>query len=484
MRELKLHAETKGVLPPAKDRRKRNSWITAILDKCTPLPGDDARTETIKEAVRKASQQVSTLARVSRERAAMTVKITKTKCMLVGAEDTGCVREEDCEEIMEARNAKGDFKCKHECPDCGERFTTHAGLTAHGQHCADPTVEGRFVVKRVVDSTTTSRGEHYRVQWEGRNSLTGEPWMDTWQGEVKMRTDAERTAISRYHGQIAAGTLTPPPKGWVINAGEGESWREARGNVQCLHCCTWWASDRGRKIHASSKNCAGRARMRGTQSLKAGKVERERRGEKVRSYGAVECEGEGLEWVNAFVYLGNRVDGGGDNSVPVAYRVALASQAFRKALTIWKSALLSDTCKIRLYKCSVCSVLRYGADSYTFTTKEQKRVKTFNSRCMATITGREIEEEARAPTFDLIATILQARATWLGHILRMPPDKYVHRTMREIYENENGKEGSLMELLPEHTDFEDLVKEARDRSAWNKFVREMTDSSTPLRSNE
>jgi hypothetical protein len=106
----------------------------------------------------------------------------------------------------------------------------------------------------------------------------------------------------------------------------------------------------------------------------------------VRGYGAVKCEGEDLEWVNSFVYLGNRVDGGGDNSVPVAYRVALAGQAFRKALTVWKSSLLSNTCKIRLYKCSVCSVLRYGSDCYTFGAQEQGKVKAFNSRCMATMT--------------------------------------------------------------------------------------------------
>ena len=39
---------------------------------------------------------------------AMTVKITKTKCMLVGVEDTGCVREEDCEviSIMEERTRR------------------------------------------------------------------------------------------------------------------------------------------------------------------------------------------------------------------------------------------------------------------------------------------------------------------------------------------------------------------------------------------
>ena len=342
-------------------------------------------------------------------------------------------------------------------------------------------LRGAFVVKGVVDSTSTTRGVQYRVQWKGKNSLTGEPWMDTWQGEVKMRTDADRAAIERYQQLASTGNYTPPPKGWVVDAGEGETWRTARGTVQCLHCCTWWVSEVGRKIHASSKNCTGRERLRGTQSLKANKVQRVRRGEQVRGYGAVKCEGEDLEWVNSFVYLGNRVDGGGDNSVPVAYRVALAGQAFRKALTVWKSSLLSNTCKIRLYKCSVCSVLRYGSDCYTFGAQEQGKVKAFNSRCLATMTGREIEEEARAPSYDLIAAIRQARATWLGHILRTHPSRYVHRTIREIYENDNNKEGSLLELLPEHTDFEDLVEKASDRSAWNNFVRKLIDISAPLR---
>ena len=41
--------------------------------------------------------------------------------------------------------------------------------------------------------------------------------------------------------------------------------------------------------------------------------------------------------------------------------------------------------------------------------------------------------------------------------------------------------GTLLELLPEYKDFEDLVEKASDRPAWNNFVRKLTDISAPLR---
>ena len=46
--------------------------------------------------MQEATAKVTTLAQVSLERAGMIIKIPKTKAMLVGSMDTGCVREEEC----------------------------------------------------------------------------------------------------------------------------------------------------------------------------------------------------------------------------------------------------------------------------------------------------------------------------------------------------------------------------------------------------
>ena len=52
--------------------------------------------DAVRDAVQRASFKVSLLAMLSRVRAAMEINISKTKAMLIGGMQTGCVRETDC----------------------------------------------------------------------------------------------------------------------------------------------------------------------------------------------------------------------------------------------------------------------------------------------------------------------------------------------------------------------------------------------------
>ena len=91
--------------------------------------GDSARhsvveVDAVRSAVRLASYKVSMLAKVSRERVAIEIKILKTKAMLLGAMQTGCVREEDC--------VQKQADCTtHVSPDCQEGLPRHSPLVHH-----------------------------------------------------------------------------------------------------------------------------------------------------------------------------------------------------------------------------------------------------------------------------------------------------------------------------------------------------------------
>ena len=165
----------------------------------------------------------------------------------------------------------------------------------------------------------------------------------------------------------------------------------------------------------------------------------------------------------------------------------MASSAYRRGYIVFKDENLPRKLKTRLYVGGVCSVVRYGAETYTLGKKEKARLNSFNSRCLANITGRSQHDEARSPTYDLVGAVVTTRARWLGHILRMDENSYLHKVVREIYHN--NYEGSIIcaMSLPDHDDFEDLLSIAKDRRGWNKFtktLRTSQDSSASHGGNE
>ena len=112
-------------------------------------------------------------------------------------------------------------------------------------------------------------------------------------------------------------------------------------------------------------------------------------------------------------------------------------------------------------------------------------INGWNSRKLAVITGRDIGDEARTPTYNLVNDIIRQRATWTGHILRMDKDSTIKKVITEIYEKGEQYDGAMLhrDTLPTHKSIEDLIAKAEDRAGWNKFVKTLVtrDSPTPKR---
>ena len=112
-----------------------------------------------------------------------------------------------------------------------------------------------------------------------------------------------------------------------------------------------------------------------------------------------------------------------------------------------------------------------------FGEKERRRVNAFNSS--AWLGSREESSQRRRRTPRRPGPSHHAGESNVAgtHPERRATQIHMHRTIREIHENDNNCDGSLLEHLPEHTDFDNLVKKASDRRSWNKFVRQLDDSS-------
>ena len=81
----------------------------------------------------------------------------------------------------------------------------------------------------------------------------------------------------------------------------------------------------------------------------------------------------------------------------------------------------------------------------------------------------------RAPLLDVLRCIRARRLKWVGHILRMCPDRMVYKALQHIHLHR--KPGDLMMDVPAKYSWRELVLFAADRDAWRARVRKLRNGS-------
>lgn len=109
----------------------------------------------------------------------------------------------------------------------------------------------------------------------------------------------------------------------------------------------------------------------------------------------------------------------------------------------------------------------------------QAKLNGWNSRCVATITGRSIAKEAgRRQTFDLVSHLRVERLRWVGHVLRMDDSRYVKQALAVVFGSGDSeqlhKSGSVLMDIPKCSSFSELECEVGahgDHDEWDSRVR-------------
>ena len=166
-------------------------------------------------------------------------------------------------------------------------------------------------------------------------------------------------------------------------------------------------------------------------------------------------------------YLGFVFQANGDLSHAMQVRMAQARGTFNKLHEIWRSEWLTVDTKLQIYESGVWSVLVYGSEVWRLTEGAMRTLRGWNARCLIRITGREVRDETRDPTRDLVDFIRAERLRWLGKILRMEEGRLIRRLVAQV--QAPYPEGSIFMDAPTHG-FDELVKYANDKERWNICV--------------
>jgi hypothetical protein len=168
-------------------------------------------------------------------------------------------------------------------------------------------------------------------------------------------------------------------------------------------------------------------------------------------------QGEALEVVERFTYLGSCISSDGSVTDEVEARVSKARIAFANLRHLWRQKGLSLGLKGRVYNATVRAVLLYGSETWPIRKDDLRRLQVFDNRCLRTIAGvgwrqRIRNEVVRKRVFGNTAgnsieeCIQKNRLRWLGHVLRMPNNRLPRKVLFSLPASEwrKPKGGQMM----------------------------------------
>jgi hypothetical protein len=144
-----------------------------------------------------------------------------------------------------------------------------------------------------------------------------------------------------------------------------------------------------------------------------------------------------LENVDSFTYLGSTIAANGDGTCEVQNRIAKAQAAMSMLKSLWNNRRVSNSLKKRVYLASVRPVLLYGCDTWPLRSDHEKKLDAFEHKAWRWILHVSYRDRVRNTTIrdqigihDTATTIVkQRRLIWLGHVLRMSPNRLSKQTL-------------------------------------------------------
>ena len=139
-----------------------------------------------------------------------------------------------------------------------------------------------------------------------------------------------------------------------------------------------------------------------------------------------EIDGETVETVSHFIFLGSKVTADGDCSYEIKRRLLLGRRVMTNLDSIFKSRDITLPTKVRLIKAMVFPVVMYGCESWTVKKAERRRIDDFEVWCWRRLlrvpwTARRSNQSILkeiSPGISLEGMMLKLKLQYFGHLMR------------------------------------------------------------------
>ena len=137
-------------------------------------------------------------------------------------------------------------------------------------------------------------------------------------------------------------------------------------------------------------------------------------------------DGETVETVTDFIFLGSKITADGDCSHEVKRHLPLGRKAMTNLDSMLKSRNITLPTKVRLVKAMIFPVVMYGCESWTTKKAECQRIDAFELWCCRRLlrvpwTARRANQSILkeiSPEYSLEGLILKLKLRYFGHLMR------------------------------------------------------------------
>ena len=137
--------------------------------------------------------------------------------------------------------------------------------------------------------------------------------------------------------------------------------------------------------------------------------------------------GEEIEQVEEFVYLGSRVVLSSKSLPEVKRRLTIARDTVSKLTPIWKCPQIPKILKLRLLQATAFAIASYGSVAWALTRKDEERIRAFEMWCYRRLLrvkwrdkkkNKEVLDELGVTAPVLMSQIRRRQLRYYGHIAR------------------------------------------------------------------
>ena len=141
----------------------------------------------------------------------------------------------------------------------------------------------------------------------------------------------------------------------------------------------------------------------------------------------IKVNGQKLETVTSFKYLGSVITDEGSNS-EILSRIVQTTALLTRLKPVWNDRSISLSSKIRLTRSLVTSIFLYACESWPFRTEIQRRIQAMEMRYYSKIlhisykdyvTNEKVRakiQQAIGPHEDLLTIVKRRKLQWYGHV--------------------------------------------------------------------
>ena len=192
-----------------------------------------------------------------------------------------------------------------------------------------------------------------------------------------------------------------------------------------------------------------------------------------------------IEVVQDFTYLGSSISNSSDMTKELNCRTGKAATAFNQLSKIWNSKKISLNLKLRFYNSNVLSTLLYGCETWHLKTSQEKKLGTFDLKCLRKILGikwtdfvTNEEVRSRSKQNPVTSIICKRRLSWLGHTARLPSSRPANQVLnwnpggqrKRGRPRMNWRQTVDRDLQLVDKRWSDAVRLSADRARWNALA--------------